>query len=321
MNRFHNILYVSNPTVVQDAALARAVSLAENNQANLTVAEVVPVVTGGLAMPPGGPVSTDLQAALEAEHRQALESLVASHRRRANVRIEVLAGHLFVEVIRAVLGDGYDLVIKPADDPDWLERLFSSDDMHLLRKCPCPVWLTKSPEKANYGCIVAAVDFDPARSDAVVQELNRHIVTLASSLALSDFAELHLVHAWDVPEVGFIRSWADHPAELETQVTENALAGHRRGMDGIKQMLSGHLGREAFDYLAPRFHVSRGPALHVVPDLARRLEADLVVMGTVGRTGIPGFIIGNTAEGILDQLTCSVLAVKPPGFVSPLKAP
>lgn len=41
-------------------------------------------------------------------------------------------------------------------------------------------------------------------------------------------------------------------------------------------------------------------------------------MGTFARIGIAGFFIGNTAEAILEQLQCSVLAVKPPGFVSPV---
>ncbi len=40
-------------------------------------------------------------------------------------------------------------------------------------------------------------------------------------------------------------------------------------------------------------------------------------MGTVGRGGIPGLSIGNTAEAILDQLQCSVLAMKAPGFKTP----
>jgi nucleotide-binding universal stress UspA family protein len=52
--------------------------------------------------------------------------------------------------------------------------------------------------------------------------------------------------------------------------------------------------------------------------LAQQLEVDLVVMGTVARTGIPGLIMGNTAEAILEQLDCSVLAIKPPGFVTPV---
>lgn len=45
---------------------------------------------------------------------------------------------------------------------------------------------------------------------------------------------------------------------------------------------------------------------------------NLLVMGTLARTGIRGVLIGNTAEKILDQVRCSVVAVKPPGFVSPL---
>jgi nucleotide-binding universal stress UspA family protein len=49
-----------------------------------------------------------------------------------------------------------------------------------------------------------------------------------------------------------------------------------------------------------------------------KLQADIVVMGTVARTGISGLIIGNTAETILNQLTCSVLAVKPSGFKTPV---
>ncbi len=56
----------------------------------------------------------------------------------------------------------------------------------------------------------------------------------------------------------------------------------------------------------------------MIAPLAAELQADLVVMGTVARTGISGLIIGNTAETILNQLTCSVLAIKPPGFNTPV---
>ena len=57
----------------------------------------------------------------------------------------------------------------------------------------------------------------------------------------------------------------------------------------------------------------------MIAPLAAGLGADLVVMGAVARTGISGLIIGNTAEAILDQLTCSVLAIKPAGFKTPVK--
>ena len=47
---------------------------------------------------------------------------------------------------------------------------------------------------------------------------------------------------------------------------------------------------------------------------------DILVMGTVARTGIPGFIMGNTAENLIQELKCSLLATKPNGFVSPITA-
>ena len=62
----------------------------------------------------------------------------------------------------------------------------------------------------------------------------------------------------------------------------------------------------------------KGGARKEVPTLAKRLQVDCIVMGTVARTGVRGFIMGNTAETILEQIDCSVLAIKPQGFVTPV---
>ena len=59
-------------------------------------------------------------------------------------------------------------------------------------------------------------------------------------------------------------------------------------------------------------------ASKVAADFAKTHDIDLIVMGTIARTGIPGLFIGNTAESILQRVDCSVLAVKPDGFVSPV---
>ena len=62
--------------------------------------------------------------------------------------------------------------------------------------------------------------------------------------------------------------------------------------------------------------MARG-ALNLAP-FARRHGMDIIVMGTVGRTGLPGLFIGNTAENVIDQVDCSLLAVRPEGFASPV---
>ena len=78
------------------------------------------------------------------------------------------------------------------------------------------------------------------------------------------------------------------------------------------------MGEDATDYIRPQVHMQKGSARKVLPELARELKVDCVVMGTVARTGVSGLFMGNTAETILDQLECSVLAIKPPGFVTPV---
>lgn len=57
----------------------------------------------------------------------------------------------------------------------------------------------------------------------------------------------------------------------------------------------------------------------VIPALARKKRVELIVMGTVARTGIPGFFIGNAAEKTLAEVDCSVLAVKPKAFSTPIE--
>ena len=63
----------------------------------------------------------------------------------------------------------------------------------------------------------------------------------------------------------------------------------------------------------------KGAASKEIPLMVENYDIDLIVMGTVGRVGIPGLIIGNTAESILEQTKCSVLAIKPEGFKTPIE--
>jgi nucleotide-binding universal stress UspA family protein len=108
-------------------------------------------------------------------------------------------------------------------------------------------------------------------------------------------------------------------SEDSSSYVEREQERHRKALYRLVEELRDWSGKEAYDYLSPGFHLPMGSAKKVIPPLAAELRADLIVMGTVARTGISGVIIGNTAETILDQLTCSVLAIKPPGFKTPVK--
>lgn len=321
MKRFKKILYVNEPSVDQASAIARAVSLAENNQADLTIVDVVPpqVVTAGIDLPAEAPLSNELRAAVESEHREAMESMVQSFAERLQIRREVLVGKTYLEAIRAVLKDGYDLLIKPAENPTWAHRLFGSDDLHLLRKCPCPVWLMKPPEKTNYSTILAAVDFEVLSPMPADNDFNREILEHAALLAFFDSASLHIVHAWEALAEKTMLSRSGMSSEGVTAYVGTEQERHRQELYKLAGELQRWIGKDAYAYLSPEIRLSQGTAKKVIPLLAAELRADLVVMGTVARTGVSGLIIGNTAEAILDQLTCSVLAIKPPGFQTPVK--
>jgi universal stress protein E len=55
----------------------------------------------------------------------------------------------------------------------------------------------------------------------------------------------------------------------------------------------------------------------VINNLAAKKQVDLILMGTVCRTGMTDFFIGNRVENVLQQVVYSMLTVKPEGFVSP----
>jgi universal stress protein E len=307
MKLFKNILYVIEETADQLSAVKRAVSLAENNEARLTVIDVI------------SPVPDDYRAEKTTYHMKAMESLIEPHRNLLEIKTDVLMGAGFLEVIRAVLRNSHDLLIKPAENPDFMKRLFGSNDMHLLRKCPCPVWIMKPPEKPKYHRILAAVDFDPLIPEEGNQALNLKILESAGSLALTDGASLHLAHAWEAYAETAMRVSSDVPNASIVAHTEKQYLLHQKGLYKLGETLRGLIGNDAYERLSPRFHLPKGPPKKTIAALAAELQVDLVVMGTVARTGISGLIIGNTAETILDQLSCSVLAVKPPGFITPVK--
>ena len=68
-----------------------------------------------------------------------------------------------------------------------------------------------------------------------------------------------------------------------------------------------------------RCHIDEGLPEDIIPQYAEKLDAELVVLGTVGRQGISAALIGNTAEHVIDKLDCDVLAIKPEGFVCPIR--
>ena len=104
------------------------------------------------------------------------------------------------------------------------------------------------------------------------------------------------------------------------QVEEAALTGESHAAikrpDPVPETETALGDRSSMAYMGTTVTDGRRP--DVIAEFAKAHHVELIVMGTVARTGIPGLLIGNTAETILQRVDCSVLAVKPDGFVSPV---
>ena len=210
----------------------------------------------------------------------------------------------FLAIIREVLRHGHDLLIKTSEGVTGAGVvLFHPTDRHLMRKCPCPVWMVKPEPHPAYKRILTAVN--PFPDEPANHTFNARILELAAAIARLDGAELHVVHAHQ--EYNAIT--LEHLGVDVDDIEERSLALRRQGLDRLLASLS---------VAETRPHLVLGPPKEVILQLASREGIELIVMGTVARTGIPGLLIGNTAERILDGVECDVLAIKPAGFVTPV---
>ena len=323
MKRFQNILFV-NRFDNNETALAHALALAKDNEADLTfmqAPEEIPTLSDYDL-----PEETEKEVAQAAltGYREKLEHLAQPHSEDIDVEVQVVVGKPFLTIIREVLRNDHDLVIKSAEGSKGIaSRLFGTTDMRLLRKCPCPIWLVKADQPIEIKRIVAAVDFDPPGTEGENFALNKQILEMAISLAHKEGAKLHVVHVWQAAKDQPFYSLRSSMPDL--LVMDKHLASvqetRERRLARLLEKTGIWVGEDIYAAVRPSAHVIRGRASKVISEQTHSLKADLLVMGTIGRTGIPGFIMGNTSETILDLIDCSVLAVKPAGFISPVELP
>lgn len=305
------ILAVAHAPDHPSAAVTRALALARRHGARVTVAHAF----RGFADDADDAVTSPTLAEAEQreyELRMAWLRTLAAPLRAAGIEVEVrvLVGPPFVRIVHEVLDGGHDAVVKDAAaDGVRHPRPFGSLDLHLLRKCPVPLWLVH-PGRRRARRVVAAVD----PSGAASAELDRRILAHAVDAAALDGGWVQVVHAWRLHGEGTLRLMRSSRTEM---VIDRMVARERREhAERVDRLVEPFRGSG----VALRVDVVKGDPALVVPAAVHEVRADLLVLGTVTQTRVPGLVIGTTAESILAEVRCSVLAVKPEGFVSPVAA-
>jgi len=311
MHYFQKVLFVSFAQTDEENALVQALSIAHVNQGSLKMLSLRPPFSGDMACHENSYRQFLQQISYEALARA--RQLLNLSEQQVQVEVDTELGNApSARIIRHVLRDDYDLVIKAPESVD-SGRGFQAVDMELLRKCPCPVWLSR-PVNTPRRKVRIAVAVDPHTDTPEGHALSLHELRIARELSDVCDGDLRVVSCWDFPYEAYLRgnTWIELS---DLQLTDEI----RKAEDHNRRLLELMITESA---IGGRFviHHIRGRPEEAIPVLIEQEGIHVLVMGTVARTGIPGFVMGNTAENILQKLSCSLLALKPPGFVSPVKA-
>ncbi len=305
MATYQDVLVVLDPSQPTQKALDRAFELAEHTACRLTAFLSIYDFSYEMTTMLSGEERESMRQAVITDREIWINELVEPARAKGvNVHVKVVwHNRPFEAVVKAVIDDGYDLVIKGTHNHDVLKSMiFTPTDWHILRKCPCQVLLVKEHAWPSKGNILAAVN--AGSSQPHHQALNNRIIRQAKALASMLQADVHLVNAYP-----------GTPIHVAIEIPEFNPADYNDSMKSHHEDAAIVLATE-FGINSDCVHVIEGMPEDVIPRVAGQIDAEMVVIGTIGRTGLSAAIIGNTAEHVIDRLDCDVLALKPDSSIA-----
>lgn len=309
MSIYSKILVVADINHDEQPALARAMQLAAKSKSTSRITFFLSIYD----------FSYDMTSMLSVDERDAMRRGVIHQREQWMKKVAepyvdesvmfdvkvVWHNRPYEAIIGEVFAGEHDILIKGTRKHDVLESvIFTPTDWHLLRKCPTPVLLVKNatwPEDAN---IIASVHVGSEVETHL--QLNDIMVDQLLSLTSRLGATPYLVNAYPVTPANIT---IELP-EFDPTTYTDAVRGHH--LTSMKALRQKHGIDEA------QTIVQQGLPEDVIPEAAEKLSAAMVILGTTGRTGLSAVFIGNTAEHVIDKINCDVLALKPPGYISPL---
>lgn len=298
MKGFRKVLVHVDSRADTHPVLNRAVELAQQHGSQLTIVDIVPEFSWPIRV-----VSSDyqeIQRLITDNKRETIDTLLAELRKRGvTAEGKVLSGKASMAIMEEVKQGGHDLVMKDAKGVGSRRPgSFGTTATRLMRFCPCTVWAYRPANSPSIERVVAAVDATPA--DEQHAQLNRKILEVA--LAIGHNGKLHVVHAWSVYGESLIKDYLKRD-EFEALVED----ARDQAYSKMKELL------EPFGLSvdAPEIHLLHGDEDDVIAEFVNEQKFDVLVMGTVGRSGLSGLLVGNTAEMLLDRVQCSIVAVKP----------
>lgn len=306
---YQNILVVLDAENDEQKALSRALHLARIMPVQLTLFVSIYDFAYEMTTMLSGEEREQMRSSLIEDRHQWVNSLLAeANATDLAINIEVVWHHRpFEAIIRSALKHGHDLIIKGAKKHGALQSvIFTPTDWHLLRKAPCQVLLVKEHAWPEEGGQILAAVHAAAESDTH-QALNKKVIQSANAMSEKLKARLHLVNCYPSAPSAI----AIEIPEFDTfQYQTSVKAFHENELTKLVAAAAATIHKT---------HLVEGMPEDAIPKLAKEIDAGLVVLGTIGRTGISAALLGNTAEHVIGQLNCDLLALKPDGFKCPFE--
>ncbi|OYD23843.1 universal stress protein UspE [Oceanimonas baumannii] len=301
MIKYQHILVVVDPVAEAQPALHRAVSVA-SLQENATITLFLAIYDFSYEMTSmlSSSERDEMREGVLQGREEWLKSLLVPY---ADSKVEfhlkvVWHSRPFEAIIQQVQEHHHDLVVKSTHKHAMIQSfIFTPTDWHLLRKCPCPVLLVKERDWPMGGTVLAAVNC--CSDDDAQETLNEKVISESAEVARLLSATLHLVNAYPITPVNMALELPDFdPHAYNAAVKKH----HERAL---------YEYAVRFSLESESLHLLEGLAEEVIPGCADSIDASLVILGSVGRTGLSAALLGNTAEHVIDKLSCDVLVLRP----------
>lgn len=303
MDNLNNILVVFDEKHETQTAMLRALELARLTDASIHIVATVYThfnfVEGETLTENEIILRESVQSRLNNELRNYIDTLDAAG---INISYEsIWSPRAYLDIAELCEQEDFDLLIKTANKHRRFEGIFYTPlDWHLLRECPCPVMLVSEEKWPEGSSILVAIDANT--DDEAHRKLNEDLLQAANFFGDLLQNDIYAVNACPpLPVLIDLEYTSINPATYMTSMQEVA---RENTLDIIKP----------YHFTDENVKIVEGNPEDVIPELADELGSRMIVLGTVSRTGLKGYIMGNTAEQLLHNMNCDVLALKPKGF-------
>lgn len=296
MNTIASIVVGIDFTPSSAVALKEALRIAQWNLAAVRAVHVIDTLVAIELEDAVSEFQRDVRNGLMADATQAWNTFAAGIEGAANVPIDIRIDNRVRGILAAAKDASADLLVVGAFGVRVPQVGFGTVATACVRHSAMKVLLVRDTHPGRFKTIVACVDFSPTSLIALDQ---------AASVAMQDDAALHVLHVFDAP-------WHQlHYRAPTPQAAPSFQRQYRHGLERRIANFANELGRE-INFLKPHFELFDYQGHRTgISEYAAKVGADLLVLGTRGRSNIRDMFLGSTAEKVLRDSKCSVLAVKP----------